>query len=308
MTKRVIPVGKSTVEIPETPLASFDPLEATDDELRRFGMLRPKRDSELALWRELFARKPTYVAAELKPRVRRQSVMRPGPADPTRNDIVTSVNWSGSMQAAPAGTAVTTVNGMWTVPYISTPPADGRTYDASIWVGIGGGAASTSLVQAGTAQDFTNGSLETLFFFEWVPSASQLVTSLAVSPGQVVLVMVGATSATSATVVFTNVSTNHYTTFVVNAPANTTLDGSSTEWIVEHDDASNGTPNPLANFGGFLFTSGAAGYAPAVGSDTIGDIYPNGGQLIQMRDLLNNHMADTSLFGGFVFVSFKSSD
>jgi hypothetical protein len=62
------------------------------------------------------------------------------------------------------------------------------------------------------------------------------------------LVVVQATSATTATAVFVDVQSNQFTVVGFGAPAGTRLTGNSAEWIVERPNVNN-TPGNLADYG-----------------------------------------------------------
>ncbi|HZS25477.1 MAG TPA: G1 family glutamic endopeptidase [Gaiellaceae bacterium] len=134
-----------------------------------------------------------------------------------------SSNWSGY---ALQGASFTFAMGTFTVPTNSA--TSGRT-DDSEWVGVDG-AANSSLIQAGVAEDTApDGSHENFAWWEIIPAASTPISSIDVSPGDTVTVMLRQVGAGSWTIEVIDVTKNESfsTTQSYSGP------GASAEWIVE---------------------------------------------------------------------------
>jgi len=86
-----------------------------------------------------------------------------------------STNWSGYGIAG----SFTAVSGSWNVPAAS--PAAGATYSSS-WIGVDG-MANRNLIQTGTESDYVNGVVRYDAWWEVLPAAEQVITSLPVRPG-----------------------------------------------------------------------------------------------------------------------------
>jgi hypothetical protein len=73
-------------------------------------------------------------------------------------------------------------------------------------------------------------------WWEWYPAPEVQITNLAITPGDLVTMLIctgQAAGSTTATVFFTNRTSGASTSFGINAPANTKLVGNCAEWIVE---------------------------------------------------------------------------
>ena len=86
-----------------------------------------------------------------------------------------STNWSGYG----VGGSFAAVTGSWNVPVAS--PAVGATYSSS-WIGVDG-MANRNLIQTGTESDDVNGVTRYDAWWEVLPSAEKIITSLPVQPG-----------------------------------------------------------------------------------------------------------------------------
>jgi hypothetical protein len=87
-----------------------------------------------------------------------------------------SSNWSGY---AETGGGYTSASASWTVPSVSS--SSGATY-SSAWVGIDGDGNS-NLIQTGTESDYYNGSAHYDAWWEILPAAETVITSITVHPG-----------------------------------------------------------------------------------------------------------------------------
>ncbi len=107
-----------------------------------------------------------------------------GAALPTRNDTVSSLNWSG--YATDPGSGITGVKSTFTVPAVGAVPPG----FAANWTGIGG-YTSSDLIQAGTSEDELDGYYA---WYEILPASETQLTNCTgdsactVNPGDVVTV------------------------------------------------------------------------------------------------------------------------
>jgi len=107
---------------------------------------------------------------------------------PAAPELKISPNWAGYMVVSDLSSPapmVAVVNGSWTVPSV-TGTSD--SYSA-VWIGIGG-QYDTTLVQAGTLQDWVNGQAEYSAFYEALPAGLITIDSINVSPGDVISVSI----------------------------------------------------------------------------------------------------------------------
>jgi hypothetical protein len=114
----------------------------------------------------------------------------PGPGGiraQTANDEWASRNWSG--YAIDSGT-YTSVTGSWTVPSVIAPTTQlNRARFSSTWVGIDG-FNDDDLIQAGTEQDWIDGSTFYQSWWEILPNYETAIPSIAVNPGDVMTVTI----------------------------------------------------------------------------------------------------------------------
>ena len=116
----------------------------------------------------------------------------PGPGGisaKTATDQWASRNWSG--YAIDSGT-YTSVSGSWTVPTVIAPATHPRkAYFSSTWVGIDGfNFNDGDLIQAGTEQDWVDGTAFYQAWWEILPADETPISSIAVSPGNVMTVTI----------------------------------------------------------------------------------------------------------------------
>ena len=256
----------------------FDPRRATDRQLLRHGLPRRPDARTEAIWRarwdKAFARAVKWIVPEFRDMPgRSHGPMRPsgrrkGVAPAAAGAVnATSGNWSGAVDFSARGRPYRWVAGQWTVPNPHAP-GSGAFY-ASEWVGIDGWN-SPDVLQAGTETQIT----QVLWFditnvytwWEWFPAGEVAITNLGVSPGDVMYCLICVNSTTSATVYFTNQSTNVGTSFTITAPSGTTLAGNCAEWIVERPTVGGSTAS-LTDYDVEYFDECQAGW---VGGGSIG--------------------------------------
>lgn len=192
-----------------------------------------------------------------------------------------SFNWSGYVAT---GSAYTGIGGTWTVP--SVPTNSSLQADAA-WVGIGG-VSATDLIQAGT-QDIVNpgGSVTYQAFYEVLPAASNVISTMSVNPGDSITASIAQTSAGEWTITIHN-NTNGEN-FSTSISYQSSL--SSAEWIEEMPTNGN-TFIPLDNFGDVSFTNG---YAVVNGAQT--SIAGSGAQGLTMVNRSGQTLATASVLG-----------
>jgi len=153
-----------------------------------------------------------------------------------------STNWSGYAVTGSAG-SVTSVEGSWAVPTVTGNRR--TTAYSSFWVGIDGFSSNT-VEQTGTDSDMHNGKAEYYAWYEFYPNPMYQITSLSISPGDVISATVTYQGSSTFTVSITDVTKS---TSWTSSP--TTVSGakeSSAEWIAEAPSSYFGVL-PLANFG-----------------------------------------------------------
>jgi len=167
-------------------------------------------------------------------------------------NTVESSNWSGY---AVTGSSFTQALGSWIVPAVDCKGTPGA-YSA-FWVGLDGYSSST-VEQTGTDSDCTGTSPRYYAWYEFYPNPSVLITTLTISPGDVISAAV-TYSAGEFTTTLTDVTTggSYSKSKTVSGAAR-----SSAEWIAEAP--SNGGVLPLSDFGTVSFGPDPAG-APGTG-------------------------------------------
>jgi Peptidase A4 family len=118
----------------------------------------------------------------------------PAPAPASRPGALairqwTSKNWSGY---ATTGAGFTSVSGTWHVPQVQAPTKKRhyrRNTFSSSWVGIDG-FNNNSLIQAGTEEDWLNGSAIYQAWWEILPAAETPIPSMTIHPGDAMTVQI----------------------------------------------------------------------------------------------------------------------
>ena len=153
-----------------------------------------------------------------------------------------STNWSGY---AVTGSSVSAAEGSWVVPSVSCPRR-GSSY-AAFWVGIDGYSSST-VEQTGVLAQCSNGKASYSAWYEFYPSAMVTISSVSISPGQVISAAVTWVSGSTFSVALTDVTTSSTfsTTGSVSSAAR-----SSAEWIVERPEVCSGFRCQLATLSNF---------------------------------------------------------
>lgn len=158
-----------------------------------------------------------------------------------------STNWSGYAVTGSKG-SVTAVYGSWIEPKISgTCPS--KTEAAAFWVGIDGYTSKT-VEQTGTDSDCSGGVPSYYAWYEFYPKSSVLITSLTISPGDVISAQV-TYSGGKFTIEMKDVTTGH--SFTKSGTVKGAKENSA-EFIAESPCCSaSGNFLPLTDFGTVSF-------------------------------------------------------
>jgi hypothetical protein len=156
-----------------------------------------------------------------------------------------STNWSGYIAT---GSQFSGVSAQWVVPTVR--PARTTEYSAT-WVGIDG-ATNTSLIQAGTEQDTSNGTTTYYAWYELLPASSIPVE--AVSPGDEMKVSIVEDSPGRWTITIADLTSGQ----TVSGWVAYSTPQTSAEWIEEAPSSGTGQQLTLADFGTAQFTNIAA--------------------------------------------------
>jgi hypothetical protein len=244
----------------DPPPAGFDIQTATDAQLKQYGfpadIANPKDQARYAQLKEQLKGRFHYVAPTF--RVNPEKVHGLNRKSKSANGAETSGNWSGAVVYAPAGQSFKWIEGDWVVPNVSAPTQNSWYYSAS-WIGIDGDG-SPDVCQAGVeCEVYQSGGTVTRHiypWFEWYPLSEVQITNFAVSPGDMITMLIctsQAAGSTNATVYFTNRTSGASTSVGFNAPSGTKLVGNSAEWIVEAPTV-NGSQSAIADFGEVFFS------------------------------------------------------
>jgi hypothetical protein len=191
-----------------------------------------------------------------------------------------SSNWSGyavsqtspsGLPCVPAsGKTYTAVSGTWTVPTV-TGSRFQSTYSAA-WTGIDG-FTNSSLIQAGTEQDFVAGTARYTAWWEILPAAETPITSITVAPGDSITVSIAQVSGTTWKITLTdNGKAGHAAQPPFTTTQTYTGPGTSAEWILEAPQVGNRIAT-LAHYGSTTFDLGTAdGASPSLAGGTSGEM------------------------------------
>ena len=261
-----------SVEVHTFPLpsAGFDPLRATAEDLARHGF--PQRPDVLGMphaaakWVDAFSRYGEFehIVPEFKAMEHRQGPNLRTIADSRGHVNATSNNWSGSVIFIGAGDTFSWMSGQWSVPHAYATPGFSGTEYSSAWLGLDGDG-SGDVMQAGTETD-SDGSCYA--WFEWFPNYSIGISNFPVATGDVVSLVLCATSPTTCYTSFGNLTSKQYTSFSFSAPAGSTLAGNCAEAVVERPGI-NGSLAELPRYGEVFFDDTTA-YSKNGGTFPIG--------------------------------------
>ncbi|KAJ6084470.1 hypothetical protein N7486_011270 [Penicillium sp. IBT 16267x] len=187
-----------------------------------------------------------------------------------------SSNWAGAVldTPPPSGATFTYASATITVPTPTALATGNPQYQAaSAWVGIDGSSYTTAILQTGVDFYVLNGQSWVDVWYEWYPNFSLDYDELLVSPGDVIVASVNATSASKGICIVENLTTGESATQAVSAPKSTaTLAGRSVEWVVE-DFSTEGNPVDFVGFGDVQFHG-------CVAEDSVGGMHGTEGTTI----------------------------
>jgi hypothetical protein len=201
-----------------------------------------------------------------------------------------STNWSGY---AVTGTDFTSARGSWVVPTVdcTTTP---NTY-AAFWVGIDGWTSDT-VEQTGTDSDCDGKTPSYYAWYEFFPAPSILITSISVTPGDVMAAEVVWKSGTEFVIAIKNETTG---TVFEKAGSVSGAQRSSAEWIAEAPCCTiRGGILPLSDYGTVDFGqdySKIAGTNDASNSAVTGPIGNFGADVFQSIMVNGSTEADESV-------------
>jgi hypothetical protein len=301
------------------PGPDFDPLHASPDELKEFGIIPrpdPERQRELYVhWARIFAPPIRFV----KPAIREVTaawqlnlnVTSPATLATETSRYAKSSNWSGGFVVPVDDMMFVLVAGMWIVPMPAVPPpafrpAGATQYVCSSWVGLDGQRRylNSSLPQIGTMQTLdVSGStpeVSALAFFQWwdreTGGSFLQLDGLAVQPGDVMLGAVWAVDPTQVIGYLANISTGELAWVGANAPfvhpggspLQLSVSGSTAEWILERPTQFGSTElYAFPDYGTMSFSACWAGAARQAGPPgSFHDLQP--ARFIRMYDTLHD--------------------
>jgi hypothetical protein len=254
LTKKVI----ASAKIPKAPPKGFNPLEATPDELKSYG-LPPKPDVKTdpdrhGRWSKHLSKPLTLVAPTFKIIEKERNPTAKTQTKAT--NAATSSNWSGVVIADPSpAKQYTAIEGTWIVPD-AYPSATNGDYDVSVWVGIDGWG-NGEVVQTGTDSYVSESggkitSQGVYAWFEWFPAYAIAFTNFVVHPGDTIWGYIDVESTTEAYAFLYNENARTYVSTTFSAPSKTNFIGATAEWIVENPDVNN-VETLFPDFGSTVF-------------------------------------------------------
>lgn len=251
------------------PPDGFDPTVASSAQLEEYG-LPPRPDINepklLERWTKMVTTpttRLTNVKLETTNIINGVIKDRKDTAVLENTTSITSSNWSGFADVAPAGTFKANysyVSGEWVIPAAGVENcSSGAAYDASEWVGLDG-FTNNDVLQAGTQMSECGTSFAA--WYEWYTAGctinsisypcNQTNVSLPVNPGDTVAVEVWyTTSAPQGHAWMVNYSTGSSLSvgfFQPPGPISSYYAGDSVEWVVERPSFVGGGIADLANY------------------------------------------------------------
>lgn len=267
----------------ELPPEGFNPLQADDDDLIRFGYPRRPDDEEaLARWISVLSEpfqlvKPSFSLnedIEHRPQQDGSKVFE---------GAQSSSNWSGGVIYAPTGTSLQWVHGEWTVPEVGPIADDGIWSYCSSWIGIDG-SRSTDVLQAGVMSKVIATPIATVGeyypWMEWYPEKEIKIDGMFVGPGDAVGALICAISSQKGACFYYNRNNHTAVSFNVWPPSTTSLSENCAEWIVERPLV-NGVVSRLAKYHGCTFEHATAGTVLWAGGQTL---QADAGDTMEMKD------------------------
>ena len=260
----------------QLPPSGFRPLDASQDELKRFGFPRrpdsARQPAEYAFWREMFAPPVQYEAFDIEVLPRVTTLLRGTLGQLSRRQ--NSLNWSGAYITPRDGTVFSSIWGKFQVP---TPnlPAGGlasEIYRSSTWIGFDGQRryVSSTLPQIGTAQNLDPGpGGPTRSFHAWwqwwvrddpAQWHPMILSAPKIHAGDLIMcLMQVAEDRAGVSFAITNLTTSRSVQFFQTAPLTSggqpfRVPGATAEWVMERPaEAPDPTPLQLPDYGTVVF-------------------------------------------------------
>lgn len=250
----------AAIEFRPLPLEPFDPAEATEEELERFGLPTPMdfgSNPAAAAFRRAFLRRCEGASAlrflpALEPPIPTMMELVLAVAAPQTRPAQKSLNWSGGYVMPRDGRSLVSVMANWTVPSVSAP-AEGRAseFQSSTWIGLDGQKfyPDLSLPQIGTRQRVLTGPAageEYSAWFQWWARGRHsplLELALPVKAGDEISALLTVRDAMTVRCNLKNISQGIILqAFDARAPAGLLVSGATAEWIMER-------PSPMGTDG-----------------------------------------------------------
>ncbi|SEP41716.1 Peptidase A4 family protein [Rhodospirillales bacterium URHD0017] len=278
---------RARTTFPPLPPSGFNPLTASAEELRQYGLPVPSdyptgSPGYISSLNYLTGPEPgkpvQFVSAEadltaFPVSFFSTSLTLPGHPWPNQG----SNNWSGGyvtpngflLQKRSTGESLTFVEGTWIVPAVAAPVGGtAPEYHSSIFVGLDGQAAyrDSTLPQIGTTQIFDTATATASYYawYQWwakdFPTSPTTISpvNLPVNAGDEIYASVRVTSPTTVLLSIRNNTTPTSTLgFSVTAPTGCVVSGATAEWILERPTPPGGDswyPFPLTAYQDFAFT------------------------------------------------------
>ena len=230
------------------PPDDFDPLTASDAELKKYGLPERPTDKEgLAFWESLYVDRPVFIEPEIGEAYEwhpSQLDLTSEQSDRTNSNVTAtrwlSQNWCGAVLDSSTFGTFSGANGVITIPSIS---ADSSHWPAECagWIGLGGVGAS-SLAQLGFVGKVSATGAVTYEVWretigtDYYTDQPLPVSNVSVSPGDELFLAVWLDylnpTGLNIYYYYHNRTQGFYTTVTVNVSSYTSI-GSTAEWIVE---------------------------------------------------------------------------
>jgi Peptidase A4 family len=199
----------------------------------------------------------------------RKAVAPGSSATPNAHGTVSNYGWSASNWSGYAitGNTYNDITGNWNVPAVS---ATSRNTYSSTWIGIDG-YSNSDLIQTGTEQDYVKGRAQYDAWWEILPAAETVITTMTINPGDQMSSHIHNNGNGTWTITLNDMTRNETfsTTKSYSGP------GTSAEWIQEAPEI-NGSISTLAHYGSTTFDPGTVnGGDPVLASSESGYMVQN---------------------------------
>ncbi len=240
------------------PPKGFHPLTASDEDLETYGFPpRPSDPDELEKWAESMSVWKETPIPKIEQSEQTHWFMQPAISAEISPMAVTrtsnSYNWSGYV-ATGGKNAFAHVQGDFVQPSINAT-CKNNAYE-STWIGLGGNAGSSSLVQTGTAMNTKNGGRHYYAWYEYLsashPNPEIVLTKVTIRPGDKIHCYCSFNRTSNKFNAYVANNTNGTSqSVIVNISASEYYDGRSAEFINERPTLTNGVSSwyaPLTKY------------------------------------------------------------